>query len=93
MVMSLTRPVTLLPGIFLLLLGFQTPALIALMFAYWFLWLAMGWWCPPGPSDGHHGRRTPPWSVAGFAAAHRRVPVHRGRGAHQPVFSRRRHWI
>ena len=41
MVMSLTRPVTLLPGIFLLL-GFQTPALIALMFAYWFLWLADG---------------------------------------------------
>ena len=39
--MSLTRPVTLLPGV-LLLLGYQMPALVALMVAYWFLWLADG---------------------------------------------------
>ncbi len=40
-VMFLSRPITLLPGI-LLLLGFQTAALVALMIAYWFLWACDG---------------------------------------------------
>jgi len=40
-VLLLSRPLTLLPGI-LLIIGFKVPALITLMIAYWLLWLADG---------------------------------------------------